>query len=117
MCHEIGHALGLSIIDPPQSHPNTKSCMNNSQHAVRHYVDPIKSDFRDLESIYKHKDPYTTLGRSASDSARSDGTDFFDPTSLPSVPSGLDGPETVTIQTLDDGGQIVTFITWVEKEP
>ena len=31
LCHELGHTLGLD-------HPETTSCMNNSQHAVFNYV-------------------------------------------------------------------------------
>lgn len=40
---------------------------------------------------------------------------FFDPTSLPSVPSGLESDETVTVQRLDDGRTVVTYITWAEE--
>ncbi|MFN8590975.1 MAG: hypothetical protein U0031_05875 [Thermomicrobiales bacterium] len=39
---------------------------------------------------------------------------FFDPTTLPTVPGGLDSNETVTVQTLDDGTAVVTFITWAD---
>jgi predicted Zn-dependent protease len=41
---------------------------------------------------------------------------FFDPTSLPSVPSGLEIDETEIVQTLDDGSKVVTFITWADEE-
>lgn len=42
---------------------------------------------------------------------------FFDPTSLPAVPSGLDSEETVIVQTLDSGEKVVTFITWADTQP
>jgi len=47
------------------------------------------------------------------DRAESEG--FFDPTSLPAVPSGLQGDETVTVQSMDDGTKVVTFITWADE--
>jgi hypothetical protein len=40
---------------------------------------------------------------------------FFDPTSLPSVPSGLDADETVMVETLEDGRTVVSFITWADE--
>lgn len=46
--------------------------------------------------------------------ARASSAGFFDPTALPSVPSGLVGDETVTIESLDDGRTIVSFITWAD---
>jgi hypothetical protein len=116
MCHELGHTLGLHHPDPP-----TKSCMNNSQFAVQNYIKPIRKDFRDIAAIYKHKDSTSTVGKASStrnqDSQRTQSEGFFAPTSLPAVPSGLDSDETVTIQTLDDGSRVVTFITWAEEEP
>jgi hypothetical protein len=47
---------------------------------------------------------------------RAESESFFDPTSLPSVPSGLDEGDTVTVQNLDDGSKVVTFITWADEE-
>jgi hypothetical protein len=46
---------------------------------------------------------------------RAGSESFFDPTSLPSVPSGLDAGETVMVETLDDGRKVVSFITWADK--
>jgi hypothetical protein len=46
---------------------------------------------------------------------RTTAESFFDPTSLPAVPSGLDSAETEIVQTLDDGGTVITFITWAEE--
>lgn len=156
ICHEMGHAIGLGHVD-------SKSCMNNSQYAVFHYIKPINKDYRHLERIYRHKDSTTTVDgkqkkdkkdkkdrkgkkdrkhkkdrkgkkhrdrdRKQSDKderrerrerkrerrrdARSDS--FFDPTSLPAVPSGLEGDETVTVENLEDGRTVVSFITWAEE--
>jgi hypothetical protein len=46
---------------------------------------------------------------------RAGSESFFDPTSLPSVPSGLDADETVMVETLDDGRKVVSFITWADE--
>jgi len=50
------------------------------------------------------------------DRKESQSETFFDPTSLPSVPSGLESDETEIVQTLDDGSKVVTFITWADEE-
>jgi hypothetical protein len=47
---------------------------------------------------------------------RAQAEDFFSPTSLPAVPSGLDADETVTVQSLDDGTTVVSFITWADGD-
>jgi hypothetical protein len=103
MCHELGHAMGLA------GHDNNKSCMNNSYYAIFHYVKPIRSDFRELKQIYGHKDSETTVS-----SASVTGEGFVVPTSLPSAPSEDAVTETVTVQKLDDGRTVVTFITWAK---
>ena len=125
ICHELGHTMGLDHVD-------TSSCMNDSQHAVFNNLDPKKKDFRQLERIYHHKDSTTTVAnvdkkqkdkdnknkdkknkdKNNKKDRRASSEGFFAPTSLPSVPSGLTAPETVTVQTLDDGRKVVSFITW-----
>ena len=102
LCHELGHTMGLDHVD-------TQSCMNHSQDAVFENLKPIRSDFRNLRRIYDHRDDDTTV---SSASVTSEG--FFDPASLPARPSGRDTTETVTVQTLDDGREVVTFITWAK---
>jgi hypothetical protein len=102
LCHELGHTMGLG-------HPDTRSCMNNSQHAVFNYLDPIRRDFRELKEIYDHRDDETTISNVTVTSE-----DIVAPTSLPAEPSGPDSTETVTVQTLDDGREVVTFIIWAK---
>jgi hypothetical protein len=102
ICHELGHTMGLDHVD-------TRSCMNNSQYAVFNYLKPIRGDFRRLERIYDHRDDETTV---SSASVTSKGV--VEPTSLPTRPSGRDATETKTVQTLDDGREVVTFITWAK---
>ncbi len=104
ICHELGHAMGL------EGHENDRSCMNNSQHAVFNYVKPIRRDFRELKQIYAHRDGETTIS-----SASVTSEEVLDPTILPAKPSGSGATETVTVQRLDDGREVVTFITWAKK--
>jgi hypothetical protein len=103
LCHELGHTIGLD-------HVNSRSCMNNSQHAVFNYLKPIRRDFRELKRIYKHRDKETTIS-----SASVTSEDVVSPPSLPARPSGQDATETVIVQTLDDGREVVTFITWAKE--
>jgi hypothetical protein len=121
-CHELGHSTGLG-------HVNTDSCMNDSQNAVFNNVQPMNKDYQQLSSIYHHKDSTTTVDGSQKKEKDKDKKKkkhkkrqgnatkeggFFAPTSLPSVPSGLTGSETVTVQTLDNGQKVVSYITWAE---
>ena len=46
---------------------------------------------------------------------RAGSESFFDPMALPAVPSGSDADETVTVETLEDGRTVVTFITWADE--
>lgn len=127
MCHELGHTPGLG-------HVSTKSCMNDSQQAVFGNVRPINQDFRQLERTYKHKDSTTTVAGGQNSQRDKDKKDrdrnrdrnrarderarseiFFDPTSLPAAPGGRVESETVTVERLDDGRKVVSFITWAEK--
>ena len=63
----------------------------------------------------KDKDDKKKNKKNRKSSNRTTSQSFFDPTSLPAVPSGLDSSETEIVQTLDDGGTLVTFITWAEE--
>jgi len=81
--------------------------MNDSEDAIFNNLTPISSDFRELEQIYNHKDNETTVS-----GASVTGESFVTPTSLPSAPSEDGASETVTVQKLDDGRTVVTFITW-----
>jgi hypothetical protein len=103
MCHEMGHSIGL------EGHENNRSCMNDSEDAIFNNLTPISSDFRELEEIYNHKDNETTVS-----GASVTGESFVTPTSLPSAPSEDGASETVTVQKLDDGRTVVTFITWAK---
>ena len=125
MCHELGHTSGLD-------HVGTSSCMNDSQFAVFNNLRPISKDFNQLARIYKHTDSTTTVAgkqkakkkksgkRSNRDGTRdrarsSAGSEGLSPASMPSA-RGLDGSETMTVESTDDGRKVVTIITWAEEE-
>ncbi len=102
LCHELGHTIGLDHVD-------TRSCMDNSEDAIFNNLKPIHRDFRELKRIYEHRDDETTV---SSASVTSDT--IVAPSSLPARPFGRDTTETMTIQTLDDGREVITFITWAK---
>ena len=104
ICHELGHTMGL------EGHEDNRSCMNNSQYAVFNYVSPIRRDFRELKRIYNHRDGDTTVS-----SASVTSEEFVAPVPVPSVPSEGEASETVTVQKLDNGGTVVTYIIWAKE--
>jgi hypothetical protein len=129
MCHELGHTAGID-------HVGTNSCMNDSQFAVFNNVHPISKDTNQLARVYKHTDSTSTVaGKQKKDKkkkkksgkkgkknsnrdrrqSRAASEGFFSPTSLPAVPSGLTGSETMTVESTDDGRKVVTLITWAEE--
>ena len=129
MCHEIGHTTGLG-------HVSTGSCVNDSQEAVFNNLHPINKDFNELARIYNHTDSTTTVaGAQAKDKkdnkkksdkksrkkrnrnrrqSRAQSEGFFSPTSSPSAPNGLNGSETMTVESSEDGRKVVTFTTWAK---
>ena len=138
MCHELGHTPGLDHVD-------TNSCMNDSQNAVFNNVKPINDDFQQLTRIYRHTDPSSTVAGAKNDKkkknkkngnnkknrknrgtrttqntnrprdARATSESFFDPASIPAAPDAADGTQTVTVERLDDGTKVVSFITWANE--
>jgi Bacterial TSP3 repeat len=95
LCHELGHTLGLD-------HPETTSCMNNSQHAVFNYVTPINEDFRDLRRIYEHQDATRTVAQAAE-------------ADLSLFAPELASEEDVMVLPLDEGTAVLTFVLWADE--
>ncbi|MBA3450884.1 MAG: hypothetical protein H0T18_06705 [Chloroflexia bacterium] len=128
MCHELGHTPGLD-------HVNTSSCMNNSNNAIFNNLFPISDDFQKLAQIYKHSDSSDSVAKSKkkkkgkgkgkkNGKSRKNKTgkpagsastqNFFDPAVVPDAATSLDGSETVSVERLEDGTKVVTFVTWAE---
>ncbi len=99
LCHELGHTMGLD-------HPETTSCMNNSQYAVFNYVNPINDDFRQLRRIYEHQDASRTVAR-----ASEADLDLFGSTSWPEP----DSEEDVMALPLDEETMVLTFVIWADE--
>ncbi len=131
MCHEMGHTIGLDHVD-------TTSCMNDSQYAVFHYVKPISKDFRELASIYKSKDSYTTVdgkqkkekndkknkkdkkkhgkknNKKKQDSRDQAKQRKKDLRKKSANSEAIGTRETVSVERMADGKTVVTYITWAE---
>jgi hypothetical protein len=99
LCHELGHTMGLD-------HPETTSCMNNSQYAVFNYVNPINDDFRQLRRTYEHQDATRTVER-----ASEADLDLFGSTSWPEP----DSEEDVMALPLDEDTAVLTFVIWADE--
>ena len=99
LCHELGHTLGLD-------HPETTSCMNNSQYAVFNYLAPINDDFRQLRRTYEHQDATRTVER-----ASEADLDLFGSTSWPEPGS----EEDVMALPFDEETAVLTFVIWADE--
>ena len=99
LCHELGHTMGLD-------HPETTSCMNNSQYAVFNYVAPINEDFRQLRRTYEHQDATRTVERAAEADL-----DLFGSTPWPEP----DSEEDVMTLPLDEETAVLTFVIWADE--
>lgn len=141
ICHEMGHAIGLDHVDTKSCMNNSQYAVFNYVQPINKDFTELariydhkdssttvsgkqkkdkknkkkkkgKKNKRNQEAREARKN-LRKKNRASSESTRS-GT-FFDPTSLPAVPSGLDGDETVTVERLEDGRSVVTFITWANE--
>nr|MBA3449700.1 hypothetical protein [Chloroflexia bacterium] len=98
ICHELGHTLGLD-------HPDTTSCMNDSQHAVFNYVTPLNDDFRQLRRIYEHQDATRTVARVQDADLNLFGSTWPEP----------DSEEDVMALPLDEETSVLTFVIWADE--
>jgi hypothetical protein len=95
ICHELGHTLGLD-------HPETSSCMNDSQHAIFTNVAPLDDDFRQLRRIYEHADATRTVARAGELAG-------FGPAGL-----APESGEEVMALPLDAETAVLSFVTWAD---
>lgn len=105
MCHELGHILGLD-------HNNGKSCLNDSATAIFRDVRPSEADFKRLKRLYRHPDSQATVRGVAKPGPA------FDAAAVPPLPAGDSAAtsESVRVESLGDGGKLITTITWITQE-
>jgi hypothetical protein len=138
ICHEVGHTIGLDHVnngscmnDSQQAvfnnvvpkkqdfaqlariyqHKDSTTTVSGAQKKQKNKKKKKnKNKKKNQDAKKEQKRKIRERKRARKERAESQG--FFAPTSLPSVPSGLQGDETVTVETLDDGRTVVTFIIW-----
>lgn len=145
ICHEMGHAIGLDHVDTTSCMNNSQYAVFNYVTPINKDYKELARIYQHKDSTTtvagnqkkdkKNKDKKTKKGkknkkgknqkarearrslnkrnRAEKESTRS--SSFFDPTVMPGTPSGLTGDETVTIEHLDDGRTVVSFITWANQ--
>lgn len=103
MCHELGHVVGLD-------HNDGKSCLNDSNTSVFRDVRPSQADFNRLKRLYNHRDRQASVQGAASPGPA------FDAAAAPPLPAGdsAGASESVRVESLGDGGKLITTITWVD---
>jgi hypothetical protein len=144
MCHEMGHSLGLDHVDTTSCMNDSQYAVFNyltptnkdfsalartykhkdSSTTVAGKQKKVKKDKKNKKKKKKgngkgnknrERKQDRQRARKAARERRAAAEGFFAPASLPSVPSGLVGSETVLTQQLDDGRRMVTFITWAQE--
>jgi hypothetical protein len=144
MCHEMGHSLGLDHVDTDScmndsqyavfnyvtpskkdfaalartyDHKDSSTTVAGKQKKVKKAKKDKKNkkgNGKKGKKNHKRKQDRQRARKEARE-RRATAEGFFSPTSLPSVPSGLVGAETVFTQQLDDGRRMVTFISWAQQ--
>jgi hypothetical protein len=99
VCQEVGHTFGLDHQD--ESGADFHTCMDYASNPDADNTHPNSHDYAELATIYSHLDTTTTVGLSASPSAK------------PYKITRKDGKRTSRIvETFADGSKKVTFIYW-----
>lgn len=105
MCHELGHVLGLD-------HNDGKSCLNDSATAIFRDVRPSQADFTRLKRLYRHQDSRASVQAAAKPAPGIAAAE------APPLPEGdaAGASTSVRIESLGDGGKLITTITWIAPE-
>jgi hypothetical protein len=99
MCQEVGHAWGLDHQD--ESGADFHTCMDYASNPDADNTHPNAHDYEELAIIYSHLDSTTTIGLSASPSAK------------PYKTTRKDGRRASRItEHFADGSKRITFIYW-----
>jgi hypothetical protein len=98
MCQEIGHTFGLTHQDESGADLNT--CMDYS--SALDNPSPNGHDYDQLKTIYTHTDSSTTIGAAAAGL----------PEAVPSWAPASQQAQSVYVDQLSDGSELVTFVLW-----
>lgn len=117
MCQEVGHTLGLDHQDENFGNPPLGSCMDYSSDPTLNQH-PNAHDYEQLEAIYAHLDPITTVAKSAGVSAavRRSGDDEEEGPAKwgQEVRKGRDGRPSLYVSDHGRGQKVFTFVYWAE---
>ena len=98
MCQEIGHDFGLGHQDESGADLNT--CMDYAN--ALDNPSPNQHDYAQLEAIYAHTDSSTTIGANVENL----------PEAVPSWAPATQRAQSVYVDRLADGSELVTFVLW-----
>jgi hypothetical protein len=124
-CQEVAHTFGLDHQDTTFGNTNLGTCMDytNNPLGPPSNVDPNTHDYDELNTIYTHLDPSTTIGASAVGKVPSGNPN--DPSNEPGdtpgewgreVSRSADGRHSLYELDLPNGGKKVTHVRWTEEE-
>jgi hypothetical protein len=144
LCHELGHTPGLDHVSTKSCMNDSQQAVFNNLAPINKDFRQLERIYKHKDSTTtvsgkQKKQKQDSKGkknrnaeknekkenrkrarerlreRKRARNERAGSESFFDPTALPSVPSGLDAGETVMVETLDDGRRVVSFITWADE--
>ena len=97
MCQEIGHDFGLTHQDESGADLNT--CMDYA--TALDNPSPNQHDYDQLQTIYQHLDSTTTINAAGAM-----------PDAVPSWAPATQRSQSVYVDRLADGSELVTFVLW-----
>jgi hypothetical protein len=136
-CHELGHSTGLGHVNTASCMNDSQDAVFHNLTPIKQDFQTLAQTYNHSDSTVtvagsqktpkqssggnkkkhsgrnkKHRNHNHRQQGTKSTNVRRENGDFFSPTSLPAVPSGLTRSETEVVQPLATGGKVVTFITW-----
>lgn len=111
MCQEIGHTFGLDHQDEDFNNPNLGTCMDytSDPDGPPSNEHPNAHDYEQLEAIYSHLDPFTTISQLVSRS-QNNGSDEWGK----SLRKDKEGKTSVYERDLGKGEKLFTFVLWAK---
>ncbi|MBX4192452.1 hypothetical protein KW798_03130, partial [Candidatus Parcubacteria bacterium] len=113
-CQEVGHTFGLDHQDEGFNNANLNTCMDytNFPESNQH---PNAHDYEELDLIYAHLDPITTIAQTSLSSPQA-ADDSTDPRKWGrEVHRNDDGRMSVFEQDLGNGNKVLRHVFWAES--